>query len=160
MATAEGDALMAMWSRAIGRPLRRVAAAVYALNGKLYGEASELWLYFEELPPLHLRGDRDGWHLRADASYPEPIDAEEMGEIVVRDITLQSVFRAVRGQPLCQAWLVESSLDEGPVGVRLDFGAFVRPIIMNLGDQLYVSHRYPTDIYVGEEYLEIPILTV
>lgn len=142
---------------ALGRPLKRVAASVYALEGKIYDGASELWLYFDGLPPLRLRGDPDGWRLLLDGMPPEPLDVAEMGELVVRDITLQSVFRAVKGMPLLAAWWVESNLDTGYVGLRFDFGAFVKPIVMNLGDQLYISHRYPHDMFAGEEYIEVPV---
>jgi hypothetical protein len=142
---------------AAGRPLVRVAASVYCGDRGLHDELMALWLFFRGQVPFRLHGSKDGWNLAIDEAPPEPYATEELGEIVIRDVTRLTTFRAVQDQPLQAAWVVESSLDRGPVGVRLDFGAFVSPIVLNLGDHLYVSHRYPADPEIDEAFAERPI---
>jgi hypothetical protein len=139
---------------ATGRPLIRVAASVYAGDYGIHDDPIALWLYFTGLAPFRLFGSPEGWNLAVDDEPPEPYATEELGEIIIRDVTRVTTFRAAQDQPLQAAWLVESSLDRGPVGVRLDFGAFVSPIVLNLGDHLYVSHRYPTDPEIDERFTE------
>ncbi|MDB5101577.1 MAG: hypothetical protein JWM80_5998 [Cyanobacteria bacterium RYN_339] len=139
---------------AAGRPLVRVAASVYAGDQGIHDEPIAIWLYFAGLAPFRLFGSPEGWNLAVDDAPPEPYATEELGEILIRDVTRLTTFRAVQDQTLQAAWLVESSLDRGPVGVRLHFGAFVSPIVLNLGDHLYVSHRYPADPEIDETFSE------
>lgn len=132
---------------AIGRPLRKVIAAVHVFEGERKDEEPlHLWLSLEGSALIRLFGASDGEHLFADRKPPEPVDMQEYGEVILTDVSRSTAFGDVIGRKLEGAWLVESPPGE-VVGLRFDFGLALRPVVFNRGDELYVVDDYPPDVW-------------
>ena len=140
------DLLRARCGKAIGHTLRKIIASVHVFNAELLCDAPVcLWLFFDTLPGLRLSGAADGWSIQADDTPPEPMDLEESGEIILRDVSRKSVFQRALGRALQSAWLVQSSPTGEVLGVRFDFGQSITPCVLNWGDELYIAEHYPAD---------------
>lgn len=145
------------FARAIGHTLQKVVASIYFFEEKMFNDSLMcLWLYFENLSVLHVFGSPDGWHIQVDNMLPEPIDMGESGEIVIRDISRKSIFQQMLGRTLQAVWTVDSPSERDIIGIRLDFGLPVKPLVLNWGDELHITTEYPHDAE-AEELLEVPI---
>jgi hypothetical protein len=107
-------------------------------------------LFFDTLPVLRLASAADGWSIQADDTPPEPIDLQESGEIILRDISRKSVFQRALGRALQSAWSVQSSPTGEAIGIRFDFGQSITPCVLNWGDELYIAEQYPADARKNE----------
>ena len=146
-----------LFAKAIGHPLQKVIASVHLIDRETLSDVPLcLWLFFERVPGLRLRGSADGWHLEADEALPDPVDMGESGGIVLRDISRTSIFRQMLGKKLQGAWAVESAPEGEVVGMRFDFGLPITPIVLNWGDELYIGDTYPPDADEAE-LLEVPM---
>jgi hypothetical protein len=144
--------------QAIGHKLRKIAASVhlFGLDGR-NDAPLDLWFFFDTLPVFCLTGASDGWSIQIDDILPEPVDMGESGEIVLCDISRRSIFGKVVGKALRSVWSVQSPPQGEVIGVRFDFGAPVKPLVLNWGDELYVAEHYPDDAR-DDEFQEIPIM--
>lgn len=140
-------------------PLRKVIASFHSQGGKVAGEPVHLWLSFEGLDLLRLSGASDGWHLNVDGTPPQPVDMGESGEIVLVDASAKTVLEPMVGQTLRRMWLVKSPEGE-MIGVRLDFGLPVKPIIVNWGDEIHVVDHYPPEVVREGGILEVGVKPV
>ena len=146
--------------KAIGHKLRKIIASVHLFGSAGLSDAPLcLWLFFETLPVFRVTGAPDGWSLQVDDSLPEPVDLGESGEIVLRDISHRSIFGKVMGQDLRAVWLVQSPPQGKVIGIRFDFGQPVQPLVLNWGDELYMTEQYPGDAR-DDEFQEVSIMPV
>ena len=146
--------------KAIGHTLRKIGASVHLFGLEGLSDAPLcLWFFFEALPVFRLTGAPDGWSLQVDDILPEPVDLGESGEIVLRDISHRSIFGKVVGKDLRSVWSVQSPPQGKIIGMRFDFGQPVRPLILNWGDELYMTEQYPDEAR-DDEYQEVPIMPV
>ena len=144
--------------KAIGHPLQRAVASVHGFEGRISNEPPLcLWLYFEGLSVIRLYGASDGEQLRVDHARPVAIDMGKYGELLLRDASKIPVVQQVLGNPLKGVWLVKSLPNDRIIGVRLDFGLAIKPIILNWGDELYVGEEFPIDAE-GEKFSEVALL--
>jgi hypothetical protein len=76
----------------------------------------------------------------------------EAGEFVIRDLSNRTELRRGIGRELCSAFLVVPiGWGVGEVlGVRLDFGSGVAPVIFEWDDELQVTHESPLDL--GDDF--------
>ena len=152
------DTLQARFGQAIGHALRKIVAAVHVFDtAALCDVPLCLWLFFDTLPGLRLSGAADGWSIQADDAPPEPIDLEESGEIILRDVSHKSAFQRALGRALQAAWSVQSFPAGEVIGIRFDFGPSITPCILNWGDELYIAEQYPADAKKNE-LREVPIM--
>lgn len=150
--------LQAKFGQAIGHTLRKIVAAIHVFDvAALCDTPLCLWLFFDTLPGLRLSGAADGWSIQADDTPPEPIDIEESGEIILRDMSRKSTFQRALGRTLHSAWLVQSSPSGEVIGIRFDFGQSITPCVLNWGDELYIAEQYPADAK-ADELREVPIM--
>ena len=149
--------LQARLGKAIGHTLHKIVAAVHVFDPAAPCDAPLcLWLFFDTLPGVRLSGAADGWSIQADDTPPEPIDLEESGEIILRDVSRTSVFQRALGRALQAAWSVQSAPTGEVVGIRFDFGQSITPCVLNWGDELYVAEHYPADAN-QHELREVPL---
>src|SRR6266567_3226606 len=145
------DPLQARFGKAIGHTLRKIVASVHVCNTKAWCDVPLcLWLFFDTLPGLRLYSAADGWSIQADDTPPEPIDLEESGEIILRDVSRKSVFQRALGRALQSAWSVHASPTGEVIGIRFDFGQSITPCVLNWGDELYIAEQYPADAKKNE----------
>ena len=145
------DPLQARFGKAIGHTLRKIVASVHVCDtAALCDVPLCLWLFFDTLPGVRLSGAADGWSIQADDAPPEPIDLEESGEIILRDVSRKSVFQKALGRALQAAWSVQSSPNGEVIGIRFDFGQSITPCVLNWGDELYIAEQYPADAKKNE----------
>jgi hypothetical protein len=145
------DPLQARFGKAIGHTLRKIVASVHVFDTAALCDAPlYLWLFFDTLPGLRLSGAADGWSIQADDTPPEPLDLEESGEIILRDVSRKSVFQRALGRALQAAWSVQSSPTGEVIGIRLDFGQSITPCVLHWGDELYIAEQYPADAKKNE----------
>jgi hypothetical protein len=145
------DPLQARFGNAIGHTLRKIVASVHVFDAAALCDVPLcLWLFFDTLPGLRLCGAADGWSIQADDTPPEPIDLQESGEIILRDVSRKSVFQRALGRALQAAWSVQSSPTGEVIGIRLDFGQSITPCVLNWGDELYIAEQYPADAKKNE----------
>jgi len=145
------DPLQVRCGQAIGHPLRKLVAAVHVFDTAVLCDVPLcLWLFFDTLPGLRLSGAADGWSIQADDTPPEPIDLEESGEIILRDVSRKSVFQRALGRALQSAWSVQSSPTGEVIGIHFDFGQSITPCVLNWGDELYIAEQYPADAKKNE----------
>jgi len=145
------DPLQARFGKAIGHTLRKIIASVHVFDTTALCDVPLcLWLFFDTLPALRLSSAADGWSIQADDAPPEPIDLQESGEIILRDISRKSVFQRALGIALQSAWLVQSSPTGEVIGIRFDFGQSITPCVLNWGDELYIAEHYPADAKKNE----------
>ena len=152
------DPLQARFGKAIGYTLRKIVASVHVFDtAALCCDVPLcLWLCFDRLPGVRLSGAADGWSIQADDTPPEPIDLEESGEIILRDVSRKSVFQRALGRDLQAAWSVQSAPTGDVIGIRFDFGQSITPCVLNWGDELYIAEHYPADAS-QHELREVPI---
>ena len=149
--------LQEKFGEAIGHKLRKVVASVHVFGAEALSDAPLcLWFFFEALPVVRLSGAPDGWSIQADDTLPEPIDMEESGEIILRDVSRRSIFQQGLERNLQAVWLVQLSHTGETICIRFDFGQPIRPLVLNWGDELYIAKDYPDDAQDGE-ILEVPI---
>src|SRR5215831_2358381 len=152
------ETLQARFGKAIGHTLRKIVASVHIFNAEALCDVPLcLWLFFDTLPAMRLSGAAGGWSLQADDVPPEPIDLEESGEIILRDVSHKSAFQSALGRALQSAWSVHSSPTGEVIGIRFDFGQSITPCVLNWGDELYVAEHYPADA-IKDELQEVPIM--
>jgi hypothetical protein len=145
------DPLQARFGKAIGHTLRKIVASVHVFDtAALCDVPLCLWLFFDTLPALCLSSAADGWSIQADGTPPEPIDLQESGEIILRDVSRKSVFQRALGRALQSAWSVQSSPTGEVIGIRFDFGQSITPCVLNWGDELYIAEQYPADAKKNE----------
>ena len=145
------DPLQARFGKAIGHTLRKIVASVHVFDtAALCDTPLCLWLFFDTLPGLRLSGAADGWSIQADDTPPEPLDLEESGEIILRDVSRKSVFQRALGRALQSAWSVQSAPTGEVIGIRFDFGKSITPCVLNWGDELYIAEQYPADAKKNE----------
>ena len=151
------DPLQARFGKAIGHTLRKIVASVHVFDtAALCDVPLCLWLFFDTLPGLRLSGAAEGWRIQADDTPPEPIDLEESGEIILRDVSRTSVFQSALGRDLQAAWSVQAVPTGEVIGMRFDFGQSITLCVLNWGDELYIAEHYPAD--TKEDALrEVPI---
>ena len=151
------EALQAKIGKAIGHTLRKIVASVHVFDTATLCDVPVcLWLFFDTLPGLRLSGAADGWSIQADDTPPEPMDLEESGEIILRDVSRKSAFQTAVGRVLQSAWSVHSSPSGEVIGIRFDFGQSITPCVLNWGDELYIAEHYPADAN-QHELRELPI---
>jgi hypothetical protein len=152
------ETLQVRVGKALGHTLHKIVASVHVFNVEALCDVPlSLWLFFDTLPGLRLSGAADGWRIRADDTPPEPIDLEESGEIILRDVSHKSAFQRAMGRALQSAWLVHSSPTGEVIGIRFDFGQSITPCVLNWGDELYIAEHYPADAK-KDELQEVPIM--
>ncbi len=152
------DPLQARFGKAIGHTLRKIVASVHVFGTVAPCDVPVyLWLFFDTLPGLRLSGAADGWSIQADDIPPEPIDLEESGEIILRDVSRKSPFQRALGRALQSAWSVHSSPTGEVIGIRFDFGQSITPCVLHWGDELYIAERYPADAK-EDELRDVPIM--
>jgi hypothetical protein len=144
-----------MLSKAAGRSLKQVAASLHSFEGRLGNTPICLWLVFEGLQGFRLFGAADGWHIGVDDAQPEPVDMGGSGEIVIHDISRESIFREMLNRTLKGGWTIESPTRGSVIGVRFDFGLPVKPLVLNWGDEIYLGDDFPHDAK-RSEILEVP----
>jgi hypothetical protein len=145
------DPVQARFGKAIGHTLRKIVASVHIFDTAVLCDVPLcLWLFFDTLPGLRLSGAADGWGIQADDTPPEPIDLEESGEIILRDVSRKSVFQRALGRALQSAWSVQASPTGEVIGIRFDFGESITPCVLNWGDELYIAEQYPADAKKNE----------
>ena len=145
------DPLQARFGKALGHTLRKIVASVHVFDTAARCDVPLcLWLFFDTLPGLRLSGAADGWSIQADDTPPEPIDLEESGEIILRDVSRKSVFQRALGRALQSAWSVQSSPTGEVIGIHFDFGQSITPCVLNWGDELYIAEQYPADAKKNE----------
>jgi hypothetical protein len=146
------DPLQARFGKAIGQTLRKIVASIHVFDTAALGCDVPLclWLFFDTLPGVRLSGAADGWSIQADDTPPEPIDLEESGEIILRDVSRTSVFQRALGRALQAAWSVQSFPTGEVIGIRFDFGQSITPCVLNWGDELYIAEQYPADAQKNE----------
>jgi hypothetical protein len=150
--------LTVVLARAVSHKLVRVVASYYVpYEDAPIGAPDSLWLQFADRSLFRLFGAPDGWHLQVDTRDPCELDLGNSGRIVIRDLPKESPLHEAIGHTLERAWTVVSKPDGGIIGVRMDFGQQKRPIILNWGDELYVSDQYPKDA-AADELEETPVL--
>ena len=143
--------LQARFGKAIGHTLRKLVASVHVFDAAAPCDVPLcLWLFFDTLPGVRLSGAADGWSIQADDTPPEPIDLEESGEIILRDVSRKSVFQRALGRALQAAWSVQSFPTGEAIGIRFDFGQSITPCVLNWGDELYIAEHYPADAQKNE----------
>lgn len=143
-------------TNAYGRLLTKVTASVYMANSELALRPIRISLCFESIHCITFAGASDGWHIRIDETHLEPVDMEDAGELIVRDISRTSVFRHYLHKLLENAWIVESPTKGHEIGVRFSFGGPRKPMILNWGDGLWIADDYPKD--KDETINETPIV--
>jgi hypothetical protein len=152
------DPVQASFGKAIGHTLRKIVASVHVFDTTALCDVPLcLWLFFDTLPALRLSSAADGWSIQADDTPPEPIDLQESGEIILRDISRKSVFQRALGRALQSAWSVQSSPTGEVIGIRFDFGQSIIPCVLNWGDELYIAEQYPADAK-NNELREVAIM--
>jgi hypothetical protein len=145
------DPLQARFGKAIGHTLRKIIASVHVFDtAALCDVPLCLWLFFDTLPALCLSSAADGWSIQADDTPPEPLDLQESGEIILRDVSRKSVFQRALGRALQAAWSVQSSPTGEVIGIRFDFGQSITLCVLNWGDELYIAEQYPADAKKNE----------
>jgi len=143
--------------KALGHTLRKIVGSMHRLGTEGRSDAPLcLWLFFETLPVFRLTGTSEGWGMQIDNTLPEPVDLGESGEIILCDISRSSIFGQGIGHALRAVWSVHSPPQGEMIGVRLDFGQSVKPLILNWGDELYVAEHYPADAR-EDEIQEVPL---
>ncbi len=146
--------------KAIGHTLRKIGASVHLFGLEGLSDAPLcLWFFFEALPVFRLTGAPDGWSLQIDDILPEPVDLGDSGEIVLRDISHRSIFGKVMGKDLRSVRLAQSPLQGEIIGMRFDFGQPVQPLVLNWGDELYMTEQYPDEAR-DNEYQEVRVMPV
>ncbi|MDB5096524.1 MAG: hypothetical protein JWM80_945 [Cyanobacteria bacterium RYN_339] len=126
----------------VGRPLQAVLAEVYVDEGVLDEDPpGTIWLEFEGCNPVGLHGHGDGEGLELAGSLPGPIEIEDVGEWVVRDVSRHTDLAPAIGLVLQRVMILEGcGLAPGEIlGVRLDFGDGIAPVIYHWDDELEVS---------------------
>jgi len=155
--TGENHPIRQTLDRAVGQRLQKVFGSIQVFEEKIEREPPiSLWFSFDGLLLFRLYAASDGWQLGVDESRPEPIDMGESGEIMICDLSNKPVFAPMIGKELRAAWTIESKSETGVVGIRLDFSLSLRPVVLNWGDELYVSEEYPSDSK-PDELVEISI---
>ena len=105
------DPLQARFGKAIGHTLCKIVASVHVFNtAALCDVPLCLWLFFDTLPGLRLSSAADGWSIQADDTPPKPIDMEESGDIILRDVSRKSVFQGALGAESITSGLVSTIL--------------------------------------------------
>jgi len=151
------DPLQARFGRAIGHTLHKIVASVHVYDSKAWCDIPLcLWLFFDTLPGLRLSGAADGCSIQADDTPPEPMDLEESGEIILRDVSRKSVFQRALGRDLQAAWSVQSAPTGEVIGICFDFGQSITPCVLNWSDELYIGEHYPADAS-QDELREVPL---
>jgi len=152
------ETLQARVGKALGHTLRKIVASIHVFGSEAPCDIPVcLWLFFDTPPGLRLSSAADGWSIQADDTPPEPMDLEESGEIILRDVSRKSAFQRAMGRVLQSAWSVHSSPTGEVIGIRFDFGQSITPCVLNWGDELYVAEQYPVDAKKNE-LQEVPIM--
>src|SRR5207244_11165754 len=95
------ETLQARVGKALGHTLHKIVASVHVFDTAVLCDIPVcLWLFFDTLPGLRLSSAADGWSIQADDTPPEPMDLEESGEIILRDVSHKSAFQRALGRAL------------------------------------------------------------
>jgi len=143
-------AIRAILKKLIGQELKKVFASVHVFEKMMGGSSGSVWLFFDDMRPIRLSCASDGWHLQVDEVLPEPVDMGEAGEMVIRDRSQTTTFQDCLNRSLKKVWSIDFPVEGDTIGLRFDFGISYRPLVINWGDELFLSNYYPTDFETKE----------
>lgn len=137
--------------RALGKVLERAEALVYVDTQNLEDTDHPMSLSFEFADGVTFRmyGHSDGERLRLDSSTREPFDMQELGRVILRDMSDTPKMKELIGRRLVAVRAVvfseHTSVDGNILGIRFEFEPPERLFVLNWGDTTFIGRDLPAD---------------
>lgn len=122
-------------AKAVNRSLQKVIGDFHLFGMTLSATPNSVWMYFNDQEPIRISGASDGEHIQLDQVPASLIEMGKYGEMMVRDISTNSVFEFCIEKKLQGAWTIEAPQGH-IIGVRFDFGEGHKPMVLNWGPRL------------------------
>lgn len=129
-----------------------------SVDGETAEDASPIfiWVRFEGLDRVRILCASNGWGIGLDEAIPEGCDMGSAGSTFIREIATIDPFSSCLKAPLRDAALIRSPGTDEPFGIKLRFDLQAELLILNWGDDFWISDQLPPDA-TEEEFVLYPV---